>query len=167
MPSISNVERLEELRDAQQNADTGLAAASMSGVELVAQSTAGIAPSAVMVSGATLVAASASAGTLYSYAVSLCVLLLVGWCVSRAARLRPGEDLLSHITAAFGRAVGFVGSTGLALGYLLISVGCVAQFSQYTKPLLGVAPPVSAGAPATSISVTVVLGLFRLDGGLV
>ena len=44
MPSISNVERLEELRDAQQNADTGLAAASMSGVELVAQSTAGIAP---------------------------------------------------------------------------------------------------------------------------
>ncbi|OBJ35969.1 amino acid permease [Mycolicibacterium mucogenicum] len=157
MPSISNVERLEEVRDAQENAGTGLAAASMSGVELVAQSTAGIAPSAVMVSGATLVAASASAGTLYSYAVSLCVLLLVGWCVSRAARLRPGEDLLSHITAAFGRAVGFVGSTGLAFGYLLISVGCVAQFSQYVKPLLGVAPPASAGAPATSISVMVIL----------
>lgn len=163
MPSLPNVERLEELEDAR-DCGGGLAAGSMSGVELVAQSTAGIAPSAVMVSGATLVAASAGPGTLYSYAVSLGVLLLVGWCVSRAAKLRPGEDLLSHITAAFGRAVGFVGSTGLAFGYLLIAVGCVAQFSQYMKPLIAVAPPASAGSPGTAIGVTAILEIVCVVG---
>lgn len=160
MPSLPNVERLEEIDDAKAPGGGGLAAGSMSGVELIAQSTAGIAPSAVMVSGATLVAASAGPGTLYSYAASLTILLLVGWCVSRAAKLRPGEDLLSHITATFGRAIGFVGSTGLAFGYLLIAVGCVAQFSQYMKPLLGQAPPASAGAAGTGIGTTFVLEIL-------
>ena len=163
MPSLSIVEELEDAK-ARQAPGAGLAAGTMGGVELMAQSTAGIAPSAVMVSGATLVAASAGPGTLYSYAVSLGVLLLVGWCVAKVAKLRPGEDLLSHITAAFGRAVGFVGSMGLAFGYLLIAVGCVAQFSQYTKPLFGVAPPASAGAPGTAFGFTLVFEIVCVAG---
>ncbi|MGL6236273.1 MAG: APC family permease [Segniliparus sp.] len=163
MPSLSIVEEIEDAK-ARQSPGAGLAAGTMGGVELMAQSTAGIAPSAVMVSGATLVAASAGPGTLYSYAVSLGVLLLVGWCVAKVAKLRPGEDLLSHITAAFGRAVGFVGSMGLAFGYLLIAVGCVAQFSQYTKPLFGVSPPASAGAPGTALGFTLVLEIVCVVG---
>jgi amino acid transporter len=163
MPSLPIVEQLQDV-EAGQAARSGLAAGTMGGVELMAQSTAGIAPSAVMVSGATLVAAIAGPGTLYSYVVSLAVLMLVGWCVARVARLRPGEGMLSHITAAFGRAVGFVGSTGLAFGYLLIAAGCVAQFSQYVKPLFGVAPPVSAGAPGTSFGFTLAVEALCVAG---
>ncbi len=96
MPSLPNVERLEELEDAR-DCGGGLAAGSMSGVELVAQSTAGIAPSAVMVSGATLVAASAGPGTLYSYAVSLGVLLW--WAGASPGRLSCGRARICSRTS--------------------------------------------------------------------
>src|SRR5437879_8660394 len=103
--------------------ETGLAGSSMSGFEVLAQSVAGIAPSAVMATGPALVAIGAGGAIMYSYAVSTVILLMVGWCINQfAKREGNGGSLLSYITRAFGPAAGFVGSVGLAFGYLLNAV---------------------------------------------
>ncbi len=133
----------------------GLAAGSMSGFEVLAQSVAGIAPSAVMATGPALVAIGAGHAVLYSYAVSTVILLMVGWCITQFTKRHGGGTLLSYITSAFGPGAGFVGAVGLAFGYALIAVASVAGFTLYVEPLLA-----AAGVPGTATTaMTVALEL--------
>jgi amino acid transporter len=138
----------------EHSTEPGLAKSSMGGFEVLAQSVAGIAPSAVMATGPALVAIGAGGAVIYAYAVSTVILLMVGWCITKFAR-RVGENgtLLSYIAKAFGPAAGFVGAAGLAFGYALIAVGCLAGVALYVEPLLG-----AIGLPgAQSTAVTLVI----------
>lgn len=113
-----------------------LAASSMSRLEVLAQSLAGIAPSAVMATGPALVALGAGGSLLYSYLVSTVVLLLVGWCISQfAERIGEGGTLLSYISSALGPVAGYLGAAALVFGYALIAVASTAGFALYAGAL--------------------------------
>lgn len=154
----------------QSQGTPGLAAASMSGFEVLAQSVAGIAPSAVMATGPALVAIGAGGALLYSYAVSTVILLMVGWCIARFARSEgEGGTLLSYITKAFGPGAGFVGAVGLAFGYALIAVASLAGVSLYAEPLLHAAGLPGAYSSGTTMAVelvTAVLAGFAMVRGV-
>ncbi len=117
-------------------AKPGLAASSMSGFEVLAQSVAAIAPSAVMATGPALVALNAGSSIMYSYLASTAILIMVGWCVTQFTKTQGTGTMLSYITSALGPTAGFLGSVGLAFGYLFISVSCLAGFTLYVSPLL-------------------------------
>ena len=131
---------------------TGLAAASMGGAEVLAQSVAGIAPSAVMATGPALVAIGAGDAILYSYLASTVILLMVGWCIAQFTRSHGGGTLLSHITSAFGPGAGFLGAVGLVFGYAFIAISSIAGFTIYATPLLEL-----AGVPGTASTAVAVL----------
>jgi amino acid transporter len=132
---------------------TGLAESSMSGFEVLAQSVSGIAPSAVMATGPALVALGAGGAIMYSYAASTAILLMVGWCINQfAKREGVGGTLLSYISRAFGPGAGFVGSVGLAFGYLLIAVASLAGVTLYVEPLL-----TAVGIPGAQSEITTIV----------
>lgn len=134
----------------------GLAAGSMGGVEVLSQSVAGIAPSAVMATGPALVALGAGDAVLYSYLVSTVILLMVGWCITQFTRRQGGGTLLGYITSAFGPGAGFVGAVGLVFGYAFIAIASIAGFTLYATPLLEL-----VGVPGTATTaVTVLLEVF-------
>ena len=99
--------------EAQDAAHPGLHKNTLNTFEMLAQSVAGIAPSAVMATGPALVALGAGDSVLYSYIASTIVMVLIGWCVAQFAR-REGEEatLLSYIQRALGPGAGFVGAGG-------------------------------------------------------
>ncbi|MCW2942264.1 MAG: amino acid permease-associated region [Actinomycetia bacterium] len=139
-------------------ATPGLAASSMGGFEVLAQSVAGIAPSAVMATGPALVAIGAGGAIMYSYAASTVILIMVGWCITQFAR-REGEGgtLLSYIAKAFGPGAGFVGAVGLAFGYALIAVASLAGVALYVEPLIGL-----SGTATTLVIEVIVAALAAL-----
>lgn len=134
----------------------GLAAGSMGGVEVLSQSVAGIAPSAVMATGPALVAIGAGSSVLYSYLASTVILLMVGWCITQFTRHQGGGTLLGYTTSAFGPGAGFVGAVGLVFGYSFIAIASIAGFTLYATPLLELFGVPGAGTTA----VTVVLEVF-------
>lgn len=138
----------------------GLAASSMGPFEVLAQSLAGIAPSAVMATGPALVALGAGRSVLYSYAVSTVILLMVGWCITRFTKRDGGGTMLSYITSAFGGSTGFVGAVGLAFGYLFIAIGSLAGVALYVAPLLtAVGVPGASGTGVTLLLELLAVGL--------
>ena len=140
---------------AQRGGDSGLAAGTMSGPEVMAQSVAAIAPSAVMATGPALVAGSAGAGALYAYVAATCVLLLVGWCVAQLARRHNSAgSLYEWIGMTFGLGPGFLGGVGLVIGYAFISISCLAGVVLFGGSLLG-----SAGVDVTGTAAQVALYL--------
>jgi amino acid transporter len=148
----------------------GLAKSSMGGFEVLAQSVAGIAPSAVMATGPALVAIGAGGSIMHAYAVSTVILLMVGWCITKFARREAANGtLLTYIAKAFGPAAGFVGAAGLAFGYALIAVGCLAGVSLYVEPLLGAIGMPGAHSTATTLVIEVIaaaLAAFAMVRGV-
>lgn len=133
---------------------TGLAKASMSPFEVLSQSVAGIAPSAVMATGPALVALNAGSSLLYSYVFSTIILLMVGWCIAQFAKRRgTGTTLLSYIHRALGPFAGFVGAICSAFGYVMIGLASLGGLVLYTQPLLDLVKVPGA----TSIGVSVVV----------
>lgn len=138
---------------AQRSGGTGLAAGTMSGPEVMAQSVAGIAPSAVMATGPALVAGVAGSAVLYSYIAATVVLLLVGWCVSQFARRHAGAgSLFSWIGMGLGPGAGFLGGIALVIGYAAIATSSIAGAALFTGSLLG-----SAGVDATGVGAQVAM----------
>lgn len=144
----------------QQRTHAGsLADGTMTGPEVMAQSIAGIAPSAVMATGPALVAGSAGGGALVAYLAATVVLLLVGWCVAQFARRHNGAgSLYEWIGLAFGRGAGFMGGTGLVIGYVGIAISSLAGTVLFLGSLFG-----SAGVDLTATPVQV--ALYVLLGG--
>jgi amino acid transporter len=133
----------------------------MSGSEVLAQSVAGIAPSSAMATGPALVAIGAGGAVMYSYAISMVIMLMVGWCITQFAR-REGEGgtLLSYISKAFGPGAGFVGAVGLAFGYALIAVGSLAGVVIYLGPLLDAVGLPGVHSTATTLVIEVVAAVL-------
>lgn len=147
----------------------GLAAGSMGGVEVLSQSVAGIAPSAVMATGPALVAIGAGSSVLYSYLASTVILLMVGWCITQFTRHQGGGTLLGYITSAFGPGAGFVGAVGLVFGYSFIAIASIAGFTLYATPLLELFGVPGAGTTTMTVVLevlVVVLAAFAMIRGV-
>lgn len=82
---------------------TGLARETMGPVEVLAQSIAAIAPSAVMATGPALVVLSAGNGTWLSYAMAMVLVLLIGMCVVQyGAHVASTGSLYSYVANSLG-----------------------------------------------------------------
>ena len=99
------------------HSDTGLAHDSMSQLEVMAQSVAGIAPSAVMATGPALIVVYAGGGAWLSYLAATVVVVLVGLCVAQfGRRFASSGSLYSYVARGLGPTGAFAAETQLALG---------------------------------------------------
>ena len=140
-------------RDGSPQFGQGLAQKSMGPVEVLAQSVAAIAPSAVMATGPALIVLSAGAGTWLSYLFATVTVLLIGYCVTQfSTRIASAGSLYSYVASSIGPVPAFAAGWGLVIGYAMIAIVGVAGFGIYGGSLLS-----SLGIPGESTGVLVVL----------
>ena len=140
-------------------AGSGLARGTMSPVEVLAQSIAGIAPSAVMATGPVLVVLSAGNGTWLSYAAALVLVVLIGLCVLQyGTRIASTGSLYSYVAKSLGPGSAFATGWGLVIGYAFIAIVGVTGVGIYGASLLD-----GLGVDATSRPAQVLL--FALAAG--
>lgn len=115
----------------------GLAQKAAGPFEVLAQSVANIAPSAVMATGAVLIYLNAGQGTWLSYVVATLIVLIVGYCLAQFARrsATPGS-VYSYTAKGLGPFAGFMSGWGIVLGYGAIAMACVAGFGLFMGSLL-------------------------------
>jgi amino acid transporter len=105
--------------------------------EVLAQSVANMAPSAAMALLPFLVFLSAGNGTWLSFALSLVVLLVVGYCAAQfATRINSAGSFYVWVTRSLGPGAGSAAGWGLVLGYLFTGIACVIGFEIYGDNLL-------------------------------
>ena len=105
------------------HADTGLAHDSMTQIEVMAQSVAGIAPSAVMATGPALIVVYAGQGAWLSYLAATVVVVLVGLCVAQfGRRFASSGSLYSYVARGLGPTGAFAAGWGLVIGYAFIAM---------------------------------------------
>jgi amino acid transporter len=100
--------------------------------EVLAQSVANMAPSAAMALLPFLVFLSAGNGTWLAFALSLVVLLIVGYCAAQfATRINSAGSFYVWVTRSLGPGAGSAAGWGLVLGYLFTGVATVLGFEIY------------------------------------
>jgi amino acid transporter len=133
--------------------DRGLAHDSMTQTEVMAQSVAGIAPSAVMATGPALIVLYAGQGAWISYVAATVVVVLVGLCVAQfARRFASSGSLYSYVARGLGPAGAFAAGWGLVIGYTCIAMVGVAGTGVYLGNFLS-----TLGIPATSTAGLITL----------
>ncbi len=116
----------------------GLSARTTTAVEVLSQSVANIAPSAVMATGAALIVGSAGKGTWLSYVIGTVIVLVVGYCLSQFARRSATTgSVYSYTARGLGPFAGFMSGWGIQIGYLAIAMGSVAGTGLYFAGFLG------------------------------
>ncbi len=134
-------------------AGQGLAQKTMGPIEVLAQSVAAIAPSAVMATGPALIVLSAGSGTWLSYLFATVTVLLIGFCVAQfGTRIASSGSLYSYVANSLGPFGAFAAGWGLVIGYAMIAIVGVAGFGIYVGSLLDL-----VGISATSRVTLVVL----------
>lgn len=137
----------------------GLAAQTMGPVEVLAQSVAAIAPSAVMATGPALIVLSAGSGTWLSYLFATVTVLLIGFCVAQfGTRIASAGSLYSYVASSLGAAGAFAAGWGLIIGYVMIAIVGVAGFGIYGGSLLD-AVGVSADSTPALVLLFIVAAL--------
>jgi amino acid transporter len=105
--------------------------------EVLAQSVANMAPSAAMALLPFLVFLSAGNGTWLAFALSLVVLLIIGYCAAQfATRINSAGSFYVWVTRSLGPGAGSAAGWGLVLGYLFTGIACVIGFEIYGDNLL-------------------------------
>ena len=133
--------------------DTGLARKTMGPVEVLAQSIAAIAPSAVMATGPALVVLSAGNGTWLSYGLAMVLVLLIGLCVVQyGTHVASTGSLYSYVANSLGPGSAVTAGFGLVLGYVFIAIVGVVGVGIYGASLLD-----GVGINATSRPAQVLL----------
>ncbi|MEK6441455.1 APC family permease [Pseudonocardia sp. T1-2H] len=137
---------------------TGLAHKTMGPVEVLAQSVAAIAPSAVMATGPALIVLSAGNGSWLSYLLALVTVVLIGLCVAQfGTKIASAGSLYDYVGQSLGRGSAFAAGWALVIGYLFIAMIGVVGVGIYGGALLeGVGIP--AGATATQVVIFVIAG---------
>lgn len=137
-------------------AGSGLAHRTMGPVEVLAQSIAGIAPSAVMATGPVLVVLSAGNGTWLSYTAAMVTVLLIGLCVVQyGTRVASTGSLYSYVAKSLGPGSAFTAGWGLVIGYTFIAIVGVVGVGIYGASLLD-----AVGVDATTEPAQVLLFLL-------
>ncbi|SFK98619.1 APC family permease [Geodermatophilus ruber] len=140
--------------------DTGLAHESMSQAEVMAQSVAGIAPSAVMATGPALIVLYAGQGAWLSYLAATVVVVLVGLCVAQfGRRFASSGSLYSYVARGLGPTGAFAAGWGLVIGYTCIAMVGVVGTGVYLGNFLD-----TIGLPATSTAGVIVLFIVAVVG---
>ena len=128
------------------HSDRGLAHESMSQVEVLAQSVAGIAPSAVMATGPALIVLFAGPGAWLSYVAATIVVVLVGMVVAQfARRFASSGSLYSYVARGLGPTGAFATGWSLVIGYICIAMLGVTLIGPFIGSFLGL-----IGLPAAS-----------------
>jgi amino acid transporter len=150
------------------HSDHGLAHESMSQLEVMAQSVAGIAPSAVMATGPALIVLYAGSGAWLSYLAAMVVVVLIGLCVAQfARRFASSGSLYSYVARGLGPSGAFAAGWGLVIGYSCIAMVGVAGTGIYLGNFLS-----TIGLPGTSTAAVLVIfalaavvsGVFAVAG---
>jgi len=131
---------------------TGLARETMGPVEVLAQSIAAIAPSAVMATGPALVVLSAGNGTWLSYAMAMVLVLLIGMCVVQyGAHVASTGSLYSYVANSLGPGGAVTAGWGLVLGYAFIAIVGVVGVGIYGASLLAGVGVKAGSRPAQAL----------------
>jgi amino acid transporter len=105
----------------------GLARRSVTPFEVLAQSVANIAPSAVIAFTPMFMAGSAGNGAWFSFAIGMALILLIAQSITAIARRRAGAgSLYSLIRPAIGATGSFITGWGLFVGAACIAAGSLA-----------------------------------------
>lgn len=140
--------------------DRGLAHDSMTQLEVMAQSVAAIAPSAVMASLPVLIALYAGPAAWMSFVAAIIVVVLVGLCVAQfARRFASSGSLYSYVARGLGPTGAFAAGWGLVIGYTCIAMVGVVGTGLYLGSLLE-----TLGLPATSTGAIIVLFVIAAVG---
>jgi len=119
------------------HSDQGLAHESMSQLEVMAQSVAGIAPSAVMATGPALIVLFAGPGAWLSYVAATIIVVLVGLVVAQfARRFASSGSLYSYVARGLGPTGAFATGWSLVIGYVCIAMLGVTLIGPYLGSLL-------------------------------
>ena len=148
--------------------DRGLAHGSMSQAEVLAQSVAGIAPTAVMATGPALIVLYAGTGAWIPYLIATVVVVLIGLCVAQfARRMASSGSLYSYVARGLGPTGAFAAGWGLVIGYTCIAMVGVVGTGIYLGSFL-----TTIGVPGDSTTAqlvvfgasAVVAGAFAVAG---
>ncbi|GAB3347097.1 APC family permease [Modestobacter lapidis] len=148
--------------------DQGLAHESMSQVEVLSQSVAGIAPTAVMATGPALIVLYAGTGAWISYLAAMIIVVLIGLCVAQfARRFASSGSLYSYVARGLGPGGAFAAGWGLVIGYTCIAMVGIAGTGLYLGNFLE-----TIGLPGTSTTAIVAIsavtavaaGAFAMNG---
>ncbi|MGY1631636.1 APC family permease [Geodermatophilus sp. SYSU D01186] len=133
--------------------DRGLAHNSMSQVEVLSQSVAGIAPSAVMATGPALIVLFAGQGAWLSYVAATIVVVLVGLVVAQfGRRFASSGSLYSYVARGLGPTGAFAAGWGLVIGYTCIAMLGVTLIGPYAASFLE-----TLGLPAATMTGFIVI----------
>jgi amino acid transporter len=117
--------------------DQGLAHESMTQAEVMAQSVAGIAPSAVMATGPALIVLFAGPGAWLSYVAATIIVVLVGLVVAQfARRFASSGSLYSYVARGLGPTGAFATGWSLVIGYACIAMLGVTLIGPFLGSLL-------------------------------
>ncbi len=115
----------------------GLARRSVTPFEVLAQSVANIAPSAVIAFTPMFMAASAGNGAWFSFAIGMAIILIIAQSVTAIARRRAGAgSLYSLIRPAIGATGSFITGWGLFVGAICIAAGSLAGAGFFASEFL-------------------------------
>ncbi len=115
----------------------GLARRSVTPFEVLAQSVANIAPSAVIAFTPMFMAGSAGNGAWFSFAIGMAIILIIAQSVTAIARRRAGAgSLYSLIRPAIGPSGSFVTGWGLFIGAICIAAGSLAGAGFFASEFL-------------------------------
>ncbi|MCW2695986.1 MAG: Amino acid permease [Modestobacter sp.] len=142
------------------HSDRGLAHGSMTQVEVMAQSVAGIAPSAVMATGPALIVLFAGPGAWLSYVAATIIVVLVGLVVAQfARRFASSGSLYSYVARGLGPTGAFATGWSLVIGYVCIAMLGVTLVGPFLGSFLGSIGLPGATSPTAYILITVVTAI--------
>jgi amino acid transporter len=115
----------------------GLARRSVTPFEVIAQSVANIAPSAVIAFTPMFMAGSAGNGAWLSFAIGMALILIIAQSITSIARRRAGAgSLYSLIRPAIGATGSFITGWGLFVGAICIAAGSLAGAGFFASEFL-------------------------------
>ena len=141
------------------HSDTGLAHGTMTQVDVLAQSVAGIAPSAAMATTPALIALYAGSGVWLSYVAATVVVILVGLVATQfGRRFASSGSLYSYVARGLGPTGAFTAGWGLVIGYAFIAmIGVVGSAVYFGSFLTGL------GVPADStLAICIILAIAAM-----
>jgi amino acid transporter len=117
--------------------DAGLRRGSLSQADVLAQSVAQIAPSAIVGSEIALIVAIAGPASWVAWTLGIIVYVLVGFALSRLAlRFSSTGGLYSLARRASGPTGAYIVGVGMIIGYLVTAPALVFQFAEFTAGYL-------------------------------
>ncbi|OJY46383.1 APC family permease [Pseudonocardia sp. 73-21] len=137
----------------------GLADKTMGPLEVLAQSIAAIAPSAVMATGPALIVLSAGNGSWLSYVIAMVLVILIGLCVAQfGTKTASAGSLYGYVGQSLGAGGAFAAGWALVIGYTFIAMIGVVGVGIYGGALLdGIG--VSTTSSVAQVVILIVAGL--------